>query len=315
MSGLRARMVAVAATAALLTGLGAAAPAVGGAAAGPAPRTAAARAAPAPFVIIMMENHSLHQVLNDRTDMPYLNSLWRGGTSLDFTSYATLAHPSLPNYLGMTSGFTQATSDSVHPGQYAGPSLWDQLTQAAVSWGIFEEGMPSACSPLISYNDAATNGQYLLRHDPGVPYNTVFNSAECQQVQPLTALSYTSLPAVSFITPNVCDDMHGLTATQLTGTGFNNCLKASDPLEQRSDQWLSQIVPKLTAAGATVFIVFDECCSTALSPGYAVETGPAVAPGSTGTSYSHYSVLAGIENAYGLPLLGGAATANPIPVP
>jgi hypothetical protein len=34
-----------------------------------------------------------------------------------------------------------------------------------------------------------------------------------------------------------------------------------------------------------------------------------------GTSYSHYSVLAGIEDAYGLSPLGGAATANPIPIP
>src|SRR6266576_3714941 len=33
----------------------------------------------------------------------------------------------------------------------------------------------------------------------------------------------------------------------LAATGFANCLKASDALEQRSDQWLSQIVPKLTA--------------------------------------------------------------------
>ncbi len=214
----------------------------------------------------MMENHGLHPVLNDRTDMPYLNSLWRGGTSLDFTHYAALAHPSLPNYLGMTSGFTQATSDSVHPGQYSGPSIWDQLTQAGVSWGIFEEGMPSACSPMVSYNDPVTGGQYLLRHDPGVPYGSVYHSAECQQVQPLTALNYASLPAVSFITPNTCDDMHGLTAAQLAGTGFANCLKGSDALEQRSDQWLSQIVPNLTAAGATVFITFDECCAATLSP-------------------------------------------------
>jgi phosphatidylinositol-3-phosphatase len=297
----------VVAAAALLAGLGVAAPA---AQAVPAPR-----AAPAPFVIIMMENHGLHPVLNDRADMPYLNSLWRGGTSLDFTHYAALAHPSLPNYLGMTSGFTQATSDSVHPGQYSGPSVWDQLTQAGVSWGIFEEGMPSACSPKVSYNDPVTGGQYLLRHDPGIPYSSVYHSAECQQVQPLTALSYASLPAVSFITPNTCDDMHGLTAAQLAGTGFADCLKGSDALEQRSDQWLSQIVPNLTAAGATVFITFDECCAATLSPDYAIETGPAVTPGSSSTSYSHYSVLAGIEDAYGLSLLGGAATANPIPVP
>jgi acid phosphatase len=184
-----------------------------------------------------------------------------------------------------------------------------------VSWGVFEEGMPSVCYPGITYNDAATNGQYLLRHDPGVPYDTVYPSAECQQVQPLTALNYSSLPAVSFITPNACDDMHGLTAAQLTGTGFVNCLVGSSGLEQRSDQWLSQIVPNLTAAGATVFITFDECCAASLGPGYAIETGAGVTPGSSSTAYSHYSVLAAIEDAYGLPLLGGAATANPLPLP
>jgi phosphatidylinositol-3-phosphatase len=305
----RVRLTGIAlAAAALLAGLATAVPAA-------AAPVAPARAAPAPFVIIMMENHGLHPVLNDRTDMPYLNSLWRGGASLDFTHYAALAHPSLPNYLGMASGFTQASSDAVHAGEFAGPTIWDQLTQAGVSWGIFEEGMPQTCSPLITYNDPVTGGQYLLRHDPGVPFGTVYQSAECQQVTPLTALNYASLPAVSFITPNTCDDMHGLTAAQIASTGFVNCLKGSDALEQRSDQWLSQIVPNLTAAGATVFVTFDECCAATLGPMYALETGPAVTPGSDGTSYSHYSVLAGIEDAYGLSLLGGAATANPIPVP
>lgn len=304
--------VAGIAMAALLAGLSTSVPAAGAAIpAAPAP----ARAAPAPFVIIMMENHGLRAVLNDRADMPYLNSLWRGGTSLDFTGYAALTHPSLPNYLGLASGFTQVTADAVQPGQFAGPAIWDQLSQAGVPWGIFEEGMPATCSPRVTYKDPVTGGEYLLRHDPGIPFGTVYRSAECQQVRPLSALSYTSLPAVSFITPNTCDDLHGLTATQLSGTGFVNCLKGSGALEQRSDQWLSQIVPNLTAAGATVFITFDECCSTALGPMYAIETGPAVTPGSDGTSYSHYSVLAGLEDAYGLPLLGGAATANPIPVP
>jgi len=82
-----------------------------------------------------------------------------------------------------------------------------------------------------------------------------------------------SWAAVSFITPNTCDDMHGLTAAQLAGTGFTNCLKGSDALEQRSDQWLSQIVPNLTAAGATVFITFDACCAATLSPDHAIATG------------------------------------------
>jgi acid phosphatase len=154
-----------------------------------------------------------------------------------------------------------------------------------------------------------------LRHDPGIFYDSVYHSAGCQQVQPLSTLNYSSLPAVSFITPNTCDDMHGLTPTQLTGTGFVNCLKSSDALEQRSDQWLSQIVPNLTAAGATVIITFDECCGPTLGPEYAVETGAGVTPGSSTAAYTHYSVLAAIEDAYGLPLLGGAAAATPLPLP
>ena len=133
-------------------------------------------------MIIMMENHGLHPVLNDRTDTPYLNSLWRGGTSLDFTHYAALTHPSLPNYLGMASGSTEVGSDAVHPGQSTGPTIWDQLTQVAMPWGIFEEGMPKACSPRITYNDPVTHGQYLLRHDPGIPFSSVYRSAPCQQV-------------------------------------------------------------------------------------------------------------------------------------
>src|SRR6516225_7577865 len=113
----RARLAfAVASAAGLLAALGAAAPGAQAVTTG-----GAVTAAPAPFVIIMMENHGLHPVLNDRTDMPYLNSLWRGGTSRDFTHYAALTHPSLPNYLGMASGFTQTGADAVRPGQYARP--------------------------------------------------------------------------------------------------------------------------------------------------------------------------------------------------
>jgi hypothetical protein len=109
--------------------------------------------------------------------------------------------------------------------------------------------------------------------------------------------------------------MHGLTAAQLASTGFANCLKGSDALEQRSGQWLSQIVPQLTAAGATVFITFDECCAATLDPLYALETGPAVTQGPTAPVTPTTRCWRGIEDAYGLSLLGGAATPAPIPVP
>jgi hypothetical protein len=47
----------------------------------------------------------------------------------------------------------------------------------------------------------------------------------------------------------------------------------------------------------------------------AVEAGPGVPAGARdGTFYTHYGLLAGIEQYFGLPLLANARTATPLPV-
>ena len=270
-----------------------------------APSTVSASASP--IVIIFMENHDLSYITSNPSMVPYEYSLWLGTASTpsdDMTNYQEVGVGSLPDYLAFASGIYYTGAGSILGG-YPGPSLWDQLTSAGISWAVYQEGMPSACSNVTSYNDPVTQGQYNLYHNPAENYSTVYKSSECQNVQPLSALNLSALPAVSFITPNYCDDMHGMSTNQ-----FPNCAVGSTALAQRSDAWLANWVPQLVNAGATVFITYDE----GSGPLYAVETGPFVINGSKFTgATNHYGLLAGVEIAEGLPLLGGAATTPAVP--
>ncbi len=127
------------------------------------------------------------------------------------------------------------------------------------------------------------------------------------RVLPYSSFDPTAMPAVSFIAPGICNDQHGLAA----GTTFTSCVTGSSELMRRGDDWLAARVPAMLANGATVLITYDEKGLL-----YAAEVGPGVVAGTTdGTPYTHYSVLAAIEQAYGLDRLNGAAGATPIPLP
>jgi len=289
----------------------------------------AALAGPAPLIIVVMENHGYSGVIGN-PNMPYFNQLWSEGIAgtgsvIDYQQMYAVTHPSLPNYLAIASGSTQgqAGTDTATAGEFNAQSVWDQLTAADISWRVYEEGMPAVCSRVACYNDTAaggTDGQYVLRHNPATPFAPVYTSAECQQVQPLSALNLTALPGVSFVTPNVCNDDHGIPSG--TYDPYQNCVQDSTALVQRGDNWLQAHVSAWTAAGADVLVTWDEGTGSAGVNGTSgggriatVLTGPGVTPGQDSTQYSHYSVLAGVEDRYGLPLLAGAATANPVPLP
>jgi phosphatidylinositol-3-phosphatase len=268
-----------------------------------------------PVVIVFMENHGLAQVLADPADMPYLNSLWKDPASEQFTSYFAVTHPSFPNYAALATGIGDvAPDDTVKPGQFADRTLWEQLASAGVSWGVYEESMPVTCSAATYADDTTdgTDGPYKIGHNPAVPFAGVYATSLCQNVQPLSAMNLTSLPAVSFVAPNLCDDMHGVPSTDTHG--YANCVTGTPANMQRADAWLSSHVQAWTAAGADVFVTFDEGSGNG-NQVYAALTGPGVTPGQISTQMSHYSLLAGIEDAYGLPLLGAAGTAAPVTFP
>jgi phosphatidylinositol-3-phosphatase len=274
--------------------------------------TPPAEAAGNPVVIIFMENKSASEIIGN-PNTPYLNGFSSDGRT--FTDYreGDSVGPSLPDYLQVAAGSSCGkTSDAVIAGD---PSIggacpttvWNQLTDAGQSWGVYMEAMPTPCFDGVSFGDPVTDGPYALRHNPATPFPSVFGDPTlcASHVLPYSEFDPAALPAVSFIAPNICDDQHGSASTQWT-----NCLEDSPQLLRRGDDWLAARVPAMVAAGATVVITYDE--SGLL---YAAEQGPGVVPGSVDpTPYTHYSIRAAIEARYGLPALGGAETANVLPL-
>jgi acid phosphatase len=247
-----------------------------------------------------MENHERSQVVGSPS-APYQNSMLKHGR--DYENYFAVAHPSLPNYLAFASGTTDGkTTDDISAGEVATtPTLWDQLSAAHIDWAVYEEGMPQPCFGQAAAG--AAPGDYALKHNPATPFRSVYDdSRKCSNVLPLSALDPSRLPAFSFITPNECNDAH------------------SCPMET-GDRWLAQHVPQLVAAGADVLVTYDEG-STDLGPHgssgggqvFAAELGPDVRAGTVvSRPLDHYSLLAGIEQRFGLPTIQRVADATPMP--
>ena len=272
-----------------------------------------------PIVIIVMENKSASDVLGN-ANAPYLNAFYEGGQA--FTNYreGDNTGPSLPDYLQMAAGSScGSTDDSVVPGKFGSgqrcpTTVWNQLDGVGASWGVYMDAMPTACSSEVTYQNPALDTPYALKHNPATPFDSIWSDqALClAHVLPYTSFHTTNMPDVSFIAPGICNDQHGSPKLQADGVTplYQDCYPDSPELMKRGDDWLAARVPAMLAAGATVFITYDE--SGVL---YAAEQGPGIPSGTTdSTAYTHYSLLAAIEDRFGLAKLGGAQSADVIPI-
>jgi acid phosphatase len=265
-----------------------------------------------------MENKHASMILGNPYT-PYLNSLVSQGRY--FTNYkeGDPTGPSLPDYLEIAAGSRCGKdSDKVSAGEAdigaACPTtLWNQLQDAGISWAVYEDAMPQPCYAKANYQNFALDTPYALKHNPATPFPSIFGDQTlCRaHVLPFSSIDPANLPAVSFIAPGICNDQHGTKAVWPDGTPkFANCYPKTPELYKRGDDWLAANLPPLLSAGAEVIVTYDESGTL-----YAVEVGPNVPAGSTdATPYTHYSILAAIEDAYGLPRLGDAASATPIPL-
>jgi hypothetical protein len=62
------------------------------------------------------------------------------------TSSFAITHPSLPNYLALTSGSTQGITSDCTECHVSARNLVDQLEGAHRSWRAYMEDLPSPCS-------------------------------------------------------------------------------------------------------------------------------------------------------------------------
>jgi hypothetical protein len=237
-----------------------------------------------PLIIIVMENKHYSDIVGNSSAAPYIQSLIARGTL--YTNYQ--AGPgSLPDYLAMTSGLTGSTSGS--------DNIFNQLQTKGVSWGEYEESMPSVC-----YKGGDT-GSYKKGHNPAVYYNDITSSSSaCANVVPYSSFDPSHLRAFSYVVPNLTDDMHD---------GSSRTAQI-----QAGDGWLAANVPAMLNAGAEVILTWDEGSISDEHVATIAVGGTAAVGATDARAYTHPGLLAGLENVWGLPRLNAAQTATPLPI-
>ena len=235
------------------------------------------------IVLVMFENHAYSQ-LNGSSSAPYFNSL--AGQGAKFTQSYGVTHPSEPNYLAIFSGKTQGVTDDSCPHTYSGNNLGKQLITAGKTFKGYSESMPSD-----GYT-GCSSGQYQRKHNGWVNFSNVPAASNLRYADFPASTNYASLPTVSFVTPNMCNDMHDCSV----GTG---------------DTWLKNNLTAYATWAKThnslLIITFDEDNGGSSNHIFTAFVGAHTQVGTFSNQINHYNVLSTIESSYGLTHLNSAA--------
>ena len=244
-------------------------------------------------IVIVLENAAYSSVY-ENSSVPYLNSI--GNKYALLTNYHGISHPSLPNYLAIITGTNFGISDDNSPLMHAFISNSKEVTALmepkGITWKAYMEAMPSVC-------DIGSTGRYAVKHNPFVYFSDVTdNSSYCNShvvsfVHLDSDLTKNDLPNFAFIVPDLDNDGHD------TSVSF-------------ADIWLSGFLPKIINSSmfsnSVIFVTFDEDSpATVNNHIYTAVVGPSTivkAGYRSSMNYDHYSLLATIENIYGLGNLG-----------
>ena len=247
--------------------------------------------------LVVEENHSFTDVIGN-SSMPYLNSLAsKYGLA---KQYFANAHPSIPNYLMLTTGQME-TFDDNFSGTIGDDNVVRELVSAGKTWKTYQESIPSA-----GYlgGDASP---YVRRHNPFSFLSDVQNNtSQAANIVPFTQFSTdlagNSLPNFSFIVPDLNNDAH------------NGTLAAAD-------SWLqSNIAPVIASStfqnGGLLIIIFDEAELTDLDHGGGQVAAVIVSSNSktnfqSQTAYQHQSTLRLVLEALGVNKFPGEAATSP----
>lgn len=293
--------------------------------------------------VIVMENHSLDAM--SAKEAPYIHQLVsRYGYD---SHYFGVTHVSLPNYVALLSGRTYHTH-SDNPNQtFRGQTLASQMDSAHISWQAVMQSLPRPGYTGNWYPEPVgknpvlmpKNALYAKKHDPFMLFPSIF-PVDRTHVVPLHTLSHElksrQVPKFVWITPNLCNDMHG------QPVGSTAC-PSNHPtqLVAMGNDFLARMVPEIMHSPAwtphsVIFITWDEAQIPAHTLNLAawkrwLGAGPsaprtlgipvgggsvpfiAIAEGVTTPRRlsiwaDHYNLLKTIEAGFRLPYLGHAAS-------
>lgn len=257
------------------------------------------------IMVIVEENHGYNQVIGS-PQAPYINTLATtyGSATNMFAGYPA-ACPSLAAYVLMTSGSTQGICDDRNPSAHplSVPNVFAQAASAG-GWRAYAEDSPGGC---VTGN--SDNLRFVVRHVPPAYYTS--EAGRCAQwIVPLGTpdagalhddLAAGKLPALSFVTPDTCADMHGSPdcPTDLVGAG---------------DSWLRSWMPRVLASpdytqGRLVVVITWDEGTPSDNHIPTIVISPSTSHVLSGVGFTHCATLRLTEEILGVPPLGCAATA------
>ena len=242
--------------------------------------------------VVIFENTSASNIYGNTAAAPYLNSL--GSQGAEMRQSFAITHPSQPNYLALFSGSTQGTTNDNCPAPKS-PYGTNNLGAAMLAKGLTFVALSENLDATGSLECTSTDGLYARKHEPWTDFSNVPGS-----LQQIYMGAPTAAPAqLTFIVPNLCDDMH-------------NCSIST------GDTWASNNLQALVNWNAThdglLIITWDEDDSTTNANQIAtILVGPHVLGGIQSSQHiTHYDVMHTIESVFGLPYIANSSTASDI---
>src|SRR5215510_15138356 len=248
-------------------------------------------------VVVVMENKNYKAIIGRPDEAPYINNHLAAGGAVFSNSFA-VAHPSQPNYLALFSGSTQGVTSDNCPQNFTNmANLGAQLIDADLTFKGFAESMPAdgstKCGSFLSLG-------YVRAHNPWVDFDNVPSSSNLTFKRFPT--SFSKLPTVSFVIPNLCHDMHS--CSRDTGDSWiKNNLGAYATWTLKHN---SLLILTWDEDGEILGLGGDN------NKVPTIFYGAHVRHGTFSEHVSHYRVLRTLENMYGLAHIGAAKRATPI---
>ncbi|MBO0828640.1 MAG: hypothetical protein J2P24_12740 [Streptosporangiales bacterium] len=258
-----------------------------------------------PKVLLVVEENRPYGEIIGSDSAPYLNRLASTyGLATAFDAGYPARCPSLPAYLLLTSGSTHGICDDRDANRHriGGPNIFAQVAASGRQWRGYAESMPGPCH-------RGDDDDYVARHAPAPYYVTAQDRCADWDV-PMgtrtsgafhTDVAHGRLPAFSFVTPDVCHDMHG--GVRCFGDDVRN-----------GDTWLRDRLPMVLdgpdyrRGNLTVVVTWDEGGEESNHIPTLV-ISPHTKHVRSAARFTHCSLLRTMEELLALRLLGCAATA------
>jgi hypothetical protein len=276
--------------------------------------------------LVIGENHKFDQIIGN-PNAPIINAL-----AADYglaTNYTGVSDPSEPNYVAMLGGSDFGiTSDDPYffPGQTAdADNLMSQLDAAGKTWRAYFQDLPypgyrGYCFPGKCNGIPDSDTQYVVKHN-GIPnFANMQNQASWDKQMPLEQLSEDlasgQLPNFAYIVADECHDMHG--APPWCVDSGNPGDVADNWLVAQGDRFIGETVDAITSSPSwkrgnnAIVVTWDEGDEPSDSIVTVVVTNHGPRAVQDPTPYSHYSLLASLQQTFGLGCLLNSCTATPM---